>query len=207
MMLRNVVLGLVLVGTVACGGGSSEADAPPEKADTAPVPAQPNEMAAAAAQQAVQNGLSQLGQQQAKVVDYTVLKGMIPELSGWTRSEPKGETVSMGMSISKAEAEYTKGDASIDLEITDTAFMQALTMPFAMVANYSQRSDSGYKQGTTIAGQPGWEEWRTEGGHGEVNLLVGNRFIVTAKGSQLPSAEPAKQLVQAIDLGKLAALK
>jgi hypothetical protein len=164
-------------------------------------------MAAAAAQQAVQNGLNQLGQQQAKVVDYTVLKGMIPELSGWTRSEPKGETVSMGMSISKAEAEYTKGDASIDLEITDTAFMQALTMPFAMVANYSQRSDSGYKQGTTIAGQPGWEEWRTEGGHGEVNLLVGTRFIVTARGSQLPSAEPVKQLVQAIDLGKLAALK
>lgn len=205
-MLRKLAMGLVLIGAVACGGGSSDSK-PAETADTAPEPAHPNEMAAAAAQQAVQNGLSQLGQQQAKVVDYTVLKGLIPEFPGWTRSEPKGETVQMGVAISNAKAEYTKGDSEIDLEITDTAFMQALTMPFAMIASYSQRNDEGFKQGATIAGNPGWEEWRKDGGHGEMNLLVGNRFVVSAKGNNLPSNDPVKQLVQAVDLAKLGGLK
>jgi len=206
-MLRKVAMGLLMIGAMACGGASSESTPAETAGETGPVPAHPNEMAAAAAQQAVQNGLAQMGQQQAKVVDYTVLKGMIPEFSGWTRSEPKGETVQMGVAISNAKAEYTKGDSSIDLEITDTAFMQALTMPFAMIASYSQRSDDGFKQGATIAGNPGWEEWRKDGGYGEMNLLVGNRFVVSAKGNNLPSTEPVKQLVQAVDLAKLGTLK
>jgi hypothetical protein len=197
--------------TVACGGGSDDSkEAATSDAGTsssgAPAGAQTPDQAAAAAQQML-GQLGQMAQQQAKVVDYTLLKPLVPELSGWTRSEPKGETVSMGMSISTVKADYEKGESSMDLEITDTAFTQALILPFRMAASFSQRSDDGYKQGVTISGAPGWEEWRKEGGYGELSLLVGDRFIVNVKGNNLTNIDPAKQLAQAIDLGKLAALK
>jgi hypothetical protein len=203
---------MLVCATVACGGGSSDSkeeaatpDSSSSSSTAAPGTQTPDQAAAAAQQMLGQ--LGQLAQQQAKVVDYELLKPLVPELSGWKRSDPKGETVSMGMSISTVKADYEKGESSMDLEITDTAFTQALILPFRMAASFSQRSDDGYKQGVTVSGAPGWEEWRKEGGYGELSLLVGDRFIVNIKGNHLANIDPAKQLAQAIDLGKLAALK
>jgi hypothetical protein len=207
--MRRLLIAMLVCATVACGGGSDESKEAAAASDAgasssgAPAGVQTPEQAAAAAQQM----LGQMAQQQAKVVDYTLLKPLVPELSGWKRSDPKGETVSMGMSISTVKADYEKDDSSLHLEITDTAFTQALILPFRMAASYSQRSDDGYKQGVTISGAPGWEEWRKEGGYGEVGLLVGDRFMVNVKGNNLANIDPAKQLAQAIDFGKLASLK
>src|SRR5688572_22363468 len=114
--MRILAIGMLVCTIVACGGSSSDETATTtsdssSSSSTASESVQTPDQAAAAAQQM----LGQMAQQQAKVVDYTLLKPIVPELSGWTRSEPKGETVSMGMSISTVKADYEKDESSLHL--------------------------------------------------------------------------------------------
>jgi hypothetical protein len=208
VMMRRIVIGAALLVAVGCGGGSEKSEQS-SNAGSASSTASQSEQTPQTAQQSVDQmmkGLEEMQKGQGKVVDYTELKALIPELSGWKRREPKGETVTMGMSMSRAEADYEKGDQSMSLEILDTNFAQALVMPFTFAASMSQRSDDGYKQAFKVGSSPGWEDWQKDG-HGEIHLLVGNRFVVTTKGNGLPNSEPLKQLAQAVDLSKLASLK
>jgi hypothetical protein len=148
--------------------------------------------------------------QQTAAVDYERLKERFPEVSGWTRGAVTGEQgAMMNMSYSKAEGEYTSDGRTISLEITDTALIQAMVMPFAMVASggLNQKSDSGFKRGVTIGGHPGWEEWENAGNQGEVSLLVAKRFVVHADGRGVANIETVRAIVEAVDLGALAALK
>jgi hypothetical protein len=206
-MRRLLVVGTVLAVCGACGGGSDS---------TASGGASGSEAAAPAAQTPADAGakaLEQMFQQpgsSAPAVDYTVLKAMVPEIQGWERSEVKGEQGAfMNMSYSNAKGEFTKGEVSVALEITDTAMIQGLVMPFAMIAagGFNQRSDDGYKRGVTINGHPGWEEWDIPGKSGEINVLVGKRFIVKGSGHDLPNMDPVKQVVESVNMTKLAALK
>jgi hypothetical protein len=224
-MKRILIIGTVLLAGAAACGKSPEQKAAEQTAAAAQQMAEgAKKMAEAAANTAngtaaqgmaqMMQGLSQMGQaanngQPVQVVDYEKLKELVPELSGWERSKVKGEQQSMGaFSVSKAEADYKKGDASIDFDITDTTSVSMLLAPFMMVgANFSERSDEGYKKGINLNGMTGFEEWRKDGGHGEVHLLVANRYIVSANGRGLDSPDVARQLVQAVNLQKLAALK
>lgn len=153
--------------------------------------------------------MAQGAQGSTKPVEYEKLKELIPEFGGWERSGVKGQQTTMGISVSTAEGRYKKGDASLKLEITDTSFSKMVLAPFMMFARagYEERSDDGYKKGMTLAGFPGFESWRKDSKVGEVNLLVANRFIVSAEGRKVDSTEPAKQLIQAVDLKKLSGLQ
>jgi hypothetical protein len=224
-MKRILIIGtVVLAGAAACGK-SPEQKAAEQTAAAAQQMAEGAQKMAEAAQGAAQGsaaqgmaqmmqGLSQMGQaanngQPVQVVDYEKLKELVPDFAGWERANVKGSQQSMGaFSVSKAEADYKKGDATMDLDITDTTSVSMLLAPFMMFgANFSERSDDGYKKGINLNGMTGFEEWRKDGGHGEVHLLVANRFIVHASGSRLESADVARQLVQAVNLQKLASLK
>ena len=135
---------------------------------------------------------------------------MLPDApSGWTRGKTKGNQMSMGISMSHAEVDYEKGDASIHLEITDTSFNQLMLAPISMMlaAGYSERSSDGYKKSMTLGGSPGFETWEYDSKVGEVTVVVGNRIIVTAKGHNVDNADVVKALVQAVDQAKLKDLK
>jgi len=224
-MKRLLIVGtVVLAGAAACGKSPEQkaaeqtAAAAQQMAEGAKKMAEAAEDTAngAAAQGMAQmmQGLSQMGQAAnngtpVQVVEYERLQELMPQFPGWERSKITGSQKSMGtFSVSSAEADYKKGDASIDLEINDTASVSMLLAPIMMFgANYSERSDEGYKKGIKLDGMTGMEEWRKDGGHGEVNLIVANRYIVHANGHGLESADVARQLVQAVNLQKLAALK
>jgi hypothetical protein len=193
----------VAVGTfVAIGCRSSE----PQPAN-APVPtATPQTLSDAAA-------VAALGTPAAKQLDTAVefekLIALLPEGNGWTRSKPKGEQVSVGGAMSVAKAEYQKGDASIDLEITDSSFNQLVLSPITMflAAGYSERSGESYSKSASIAGNPGFEKWNDGARRGEVTVVIGKRFIVQATGRNVDDLAPVRSLVKALDFGRLASLK
>ena len=197
------------ISTIIAAFAIAAACSKPAPSDTASgtaapqTPAQALQQMADAAQKMQEQGAN------AKPVDFEHLIALLPELPGWTRDKPKGEQVSMGVSVSKAEADYEKGESSMRLEITDSSFNQMILAPFSMMlmANFSERTSSGYKKGTKINGQPGFEEWDSEDKDGNVTAVVANRFVVSARGNNLEGIEPLRALVQAVDFAKLGALK
>ena len=193
------VLALVF-GVVACGGGSKgQAEQTPTTQTTqqTPVPV---------AQQAVQNTPRT---PTANAVDFEQLVALIPEHAGWTRSTPHGEQYNLGVLVSRAEANYDKGESSIKLQITDTAFSQVGLAPYSMMLlpTYFERSSDGYKKAASLGGSPGFETWDNINKDAEVAVVVVNRFVVTAKGRNVDSPDVVRALVQAVDLAKLANLK
>jgi hypothetical protein len=205
-----VAVAVAAVATLACGGSAPQESTPP--AATPPAAAPPaTDPAAQAAQaaQGMQQALQQMGQQTATAVDFEKLVALLPEVDGWTRGKPKGEQVSMGITMSNARVEYQKGEASIDLTITDSSFNQLVLSPFTMflAQGYSERSSDGYSKSAPMGGNPGFEKWENEPKRGEVTVVVGNRFIVNAKGQNLENIDAARAVVQAVNLGTLAGLK
>jgi hypothetical protein len=147
--------------------------------------------------------------QTANPVEFEQLIALLPEPAGWTRGKPEGKQWSMGVSMSMAEADYEKGDSRITLSITDTAFNQLMLAPlsFMLKSGWSERSTEGYKKAVSIGGSPGYESWETEDKDSEIGVVVGNRFLVSAKGRDVESVDVVRSFVQAVNLSKLSTLK
>jgi X-X-X-Leu-X-X-Gly heptad repeat protein len=163
----------------------------------------------AAGLQQMAQGFQQMAQGTAKPVDFEQLKNALPEVSGWTRTTPRGEQTNMPVAISRAEARYTKDNSRVELEIVDTALSQLLLAPVSMFlgSGYSERSDDGFKRSAKVGGQPGFEEWNSDDKRGEVTAVVANRFIVKGTGHQVENLDTVRSVVEAVDLGKLGSLK
>jgi hypothetical protein len=141
-------------------------------------------------------------------VDFEKLVDLLPNVPGWEKGKPTGSTTTMMGNMSIAEARYTKGDEHVKLTLTDASMARLFLAPMLVWTNgFNQRSTEGYKKSTTVSGFPGWEEWNTEGKHGEISAIVGNRFMAQASGSSLSSIDSAKGILTAVDLNKLATLK
>ncbi|HYN05840.1 MAG TPA: hypothetical protein VES67_00480 [Vicinamibacterales bacterium] len=145
-----------------------------------------------------------------KTVPHETLRGFLPELPGWKRGEINGETSNeMGISISRVQADYDKGEMTLSFEIMDSSLNQMLTSAFLMAAKTGvvEQTSVGYTKGTTVAGFPAVESWTPAAKNGELGLLVGGRYLVKVSGSTVPDVETIRKAVEAIDLKKLAALK
>jgi hypothetical protein len=142
-------------------------------------------------------------------VDFEKLQTALPTVSGWTRSEPEGHSMTMPIPVSNTTARYTKGSTEVTLTITDSAFSQLATAPLMMMsaAGYNEKTATGYKRATTIGGMPGYEEWDSSNKSGQIGAIVASRFVVEARGEQLDSNDTLKGIVQRIDFKKLGALK
>jgi hypothetical protein len=200
---RTMIAGFAVAAAAGCGRAENR---PAEEA------AQQIQQAAEQVQQGagqVAQSLQQMAQSQAEVVDFEVLKGLLPSVNGWTQSGARGEQVSMPMKFSHAEARYSRGESSVALEITDSALNQMLLAPMSMflASGYSERSDDGFKRATKIGGHPGVEDWNSGARRGEITAVVNNRFIVQATGHDVDDLAAVRQVVDAIDLAKLSALK
>ena len=221
-MKRVLMAGLVAVFVAACGKSAEQkqsedaaksiqegAKTMQQGADKMAKGVQDSSNQMAQGLQQMAQGFQQMAQGSAKSVDYEQLKTLLPEVEGWTRSDVKGEQLTMPVSYSRAEARYQKDDGRIELEIVDTALSQMLLAPMAMFMQmgYSERSDDGFKRAAKIGGAPGMEEWNINSKHGEVTALVGNRFVVSGKGNDIASLDPVRKVVESVNFSKLAALK
>lgn len=142
-------------------------------------------------------------------VSFRDLQTLFPDLDGWEKAKPTGERMTAPFKFSQAEVHYRKGESRLEMKIVDSGYNQLLFTPFAMFmqAGYEKETSSGYEKSTTIGGQPGWEKWNTEGKGGEVNAFVGKRYILTVEGRNVEDINALHDIIDKIDLARLAAMK
>ena len=142
-------------------------------------------------------------------IAFQTLQAHLPKVSGWEMDEPEGQRMTMPVPFSQVETEYRKGDAQIDLTIVDTGFAQLLIAPWSMMlaAGYENETSSGYEKATTVGGSPAIEKWNKREKHGELNILVGKRYMVTIDGRDVADIKDLHQFAAAMDLGAIANLK
>ena len=145
-------------------------------------------------------------------VDFRELKALLPEsMGGLKRGDASGETAAaMGMKMSHAEARYANGENTrLRVKITDAGSMSGFaglaSAGWAMV-EIDRESDSGYEKTSTVDGRKMHEKWNKTDKRGEVDMIVGGRFILEIRGDGIEMKD-LKQAIAAIDLKKLEGLK
>jgi hypothetical protein len=141
----------------------------------------------------------------AEPVAFRDLMTLLPSLDGWERSEPEGERMTAPMAYAIASARYTRGEAKIDLKLTDSALHQVLLLPYALITSggFERETSTGYEKAVKVAGHPAMETWNGPDRRGELTVIVGKRFVVSATGSGVDSTRDLHALVGRIDLEKL----
>lgn len=203
-------LAIVLVAAAACGKSAEQKQAE-EAAKTIAeaTKTSADQMAAGAA--AMAKGLEQMtkGTTSGEVLPFETLGFSFPEVSGWKRGEVTGSTTNFPMKISEAKTAYQDGDKRIRVEVVDATLAQMMFIPFSafLSSNFSERSSDGYKKGTSVKGEPAFEEVNTKNETAELTVVVGKRFIVSAHGNRGTSIENVRSVIDQMDFGKLTAAK
>jgi hypothetical protein len=219
--MHVIAIVMAVAGLVACGRSERERRAE-EAAKAAEQASKERESAAKEAAQGIEQmaqGLGELAKglggatggdgQPIEPVSFKELQAVFPSIDGWDMGKPTGERMSMPVKFSQAKVTYTKGDARVNAEVTDSALNQMLLAPFAMflTSGYEKETEEGYERSTKVGGFPGWERWNSERKEGEVTALVNKRFLVKFDGDNIESLAVLHQMATAADLAKLAAIR
>jgi hypothetical protein len=141
-------------------------------------------------------------------VSFRALIDYLPkELGGMTASEPDGETTKAGeWQYSQASVRFTGGQGQgAEATISDFAHISMLYLPFQMALKMkvSQESTKGYSRSIEFGGYPALEEWNRDDKRSELTVLVGDRFVVSAK-MRGGEEGAARGIVEKMDLAGLA---
>jgi hypothetical protein len=210
-----VVAALALAMAVTAAACGSKED---KKAEQAQQTAEQGAKQAASGLEQVAKGLEALASgtgatgpdgKPVEPVSFRDMQALFPDLDGWEKEKPTGEKITVPFPISQAEVSYTKGNAQITLKTMDSGFNQLFLAPYAIFlqAGYEKETTDGYEKSTTVGGQPGWEKWNSESKDGELNALVGKRFLLTIDGHDIEDVKILHELANKIDMNRFAALK
>lgn len=221
-MTRRLAVIAAIAALVACGRGDRTAESDTARqqveqgagkvqqgAQTIAEGAKKGSAEMAAGLQQMAGGLKEMARQSAKPVPFEALMPLLPEIPGWSRGEPRGESGTMPMAYSRVEARYTSGDRVLTMEITDTALSQFLLAPLSMflASGYAERSNDGFKRSVTVGGHPGFEDWNAQARRAHVTVVVGGRYVVEASADDVDGIDVARQAVDAVDLSRFARLQ
>lgn len=142
-------------------------------------------------------------------VAFQRLMTLLPEVSGWSRSDDRGEQLSNPTTSSRAEALYRRDGSHVELEIADAALDDVLLAPLSafLASGYAERTAMGFRRSARLVGQPALEEWQDDPHRGEVTLVVADRFIVRATGYDVDTLDPVRRVIRAVDMSALSALR
>jgi hypothetical protein len=142
-------------------------------------------------------------------LDIALLKPFVPEtFAGLPRTSSNAQKTGMGIiMVSMAEATYSDGaEREVRLEITDTGGVSGLVGLASWTGMQEEReSDDGYSRTQNIGGRMTHME-SSKSGDDEFALVVGGRFMVSAKSRTL-DVDALKAAVSSLDLGKLESMK
>lgn len=142
-------------------------------------------------------------------VDFHALEALLPaSLSGMQTGTPKGSADDVvGIKTSAAEVDFTgPNDAHIHLSIKDATAISGLAGLAEMAnAGQSEQGDS-YEKNETVSGRTVHEKWDAASRHGELSMIVGQRFGVDVVGNNV-GMDALKTALSQIDLGKLESMK
>lgn len=134
------------------------------------------------------------------------LEQYYPVMPGWSRGEPTSETDTQE-SVSRTTVDFDRGVETISVELMDSCRdPDVLRLIRETLKQLPPATAGTVQRHTTVNGFPAYEEFTAESGHGEIHVLVGDRFMVkvTADTSNLPTLQNATRLVP---MQRLAALR
>ncbi len=140
-------------------------------------------------------------------VDFRTLKEMLPEAVGALKRKSQEGQKQMGMSEASADYGAEDGDASLSLKITDPGNMRAMLAGGAAMAfnmDLDKETDSGYERNVKFQGFAAHE--KMDDTSGEMTVLVGDRFMVEVRGSNI-KPDQLKAALEAVPLKKLESMK
>ena len=206
------LIGLLVAGSAACGGRTDEAKQMAKETQQAAGQTSGGPQDVAKGMQEFAKAMEKMQEspdgKAYEPVSFKALEEYFPDVPGWEKEKPTGESMTSPVKFSQAQVAYTKGDARIEIKIVDTAMSKMLTMPYQMflMSGYAKETDSGYEKATQVGGNPGWEKWDSEARHAELGAIVAQRFLVTADGNET-DVKTVQNVLAAVDLRKLASLK
>ena len=134
------------------------------------------------------------------------LEKFYPVMPGWTRGTPQSET-DRSESVSRTTVDFDRKTETISVELMDSCRSADVLMLIREVLKTLPPATRGTTQRhTTVNGFPAYEEFTAQSGHGEIHVLVADRFMVkvTADSSDLGALQNAARLVP---MSALAALR
>jgi len=211
-MKLMVIAGVLAVASIACGKS-------PEQQQAEAI-----QKSAAELQKGAENAAKGLGDLAAGIsagangagdakpadpVNFRDLIALLPAPADWQTEKPTGERMTAPVSFADASVRMMKGNATITAKITDSAFNQLLVAPFAtfLAGNYEHETSSGYEKSVKIGDAPGLEKWDSDTKTGNLTVIVGKRFIVEIDGDSIDNTKVLHDMLDRIDLKKLAAMK
>ena len=134
------------------------------------------------------------------------LEKFYPVMPGWTRGMPQSET-DRSESVSRTTVDFDRKTETISVELMDSCRnADVLQLLREVLKTLPPATRGTIQRHTTVNGFPAYEEFTAESGHGEIHVLVAERFMVkvTAESSDLATLQNAARLVP---MSGLAALK
>jgi hypothetical protein len=138
------------------------------------------------------------------------LKTFVPDtFAGLAKKSSNAEKNGIaGLMVSKAEARYADGAGkSVTLEISDTGGVSGLMGLASWAGVEGEKDDDSASEKTQkVGGRLVHERSSKTGGSNEFGLVLGDRFMVSAKGNGV-SLNELKSAVSSLDLAKLEGMK
>jgi hypothetical protein len=138
------------------------------------------------------------------------LKPFVPEsFAGLSKTRSNAEKNGLaGFNVSKAEATYGDGaQKSVTLEITDTGGVSGIMALAGWAALQQEKDDDEATERTRkVDGRLVHERASKKGGTNEFGVVLGDRFMVDAKGNGV-SLDQLRSAVSGLELGRLESLK
>jgi hypothetical protein len=134
------------------------------------------------------------------------LEKFYPVMPGWTRGTPQSET-DASEAVSRTTVDFDRGTETISVEVMDSCRnADVLQLLRESLKTLPPNTRGTIQRHTTVNSFPAYEEFTAESGHGEIHVLVADRFMVkvTAGSSNLRTLQNAALLVP---MAGLAALK
>ena len=142
-------------------------------------------------------------------MDIDQLKPFVPDtFAGLPKKSSNAEKNGIaGLMVSKAEATYSDdGQKRVTLEVSDTGGVSGLMGLATWVGVQGEKDDdSGTERTQKVNGRLVHERTSKRGGDNEFGIVLGERFMVSAKGTV--DLNTLKAAVQTLDLAKLESMK
>ena len=163
-------------------------------------------MSVVASERAVAENSTTMPEQACRPVPGTTLEQFYPVMPGWTRGTPQSETDAQE-AVSRTTVDFDRSTETIGVELMDSCRnAYVLLMIREALKQFPPGTPGTTQRHTTVNGYPAYEEFTAESGHGELHVLVADRFMVkvTAGSSNLLTLQNATRL---IPMQKLAAAR